>query len=233
MHAYQRDKECKNGIAFTASCADNIKYPVPGSGAPAFYTTWSFYYIFIALGLLLLYCIMLIAAKASSRLNSLMTNKTLTIIVTSLIAMGAVNTVGVYSTSQLLLKNNFKLINTDGQAVPDNIGFQPSFFHKIIDINYTAHLVPMLIAVFILVILCTTQRAASVADQTKLFVSIFVLQLLFVFIWMAVPIKTGDTKVTFINKINAVYNNPPKNVFGIQLVVVVLLILLVSFARNM
>lgn len=235
---------CKNGIIQSSNCAKNIVYPVPSAGAASFYTTWSFMYIMICIGLAAIYAILngLGRLKSLPKLGKATTNVTFQVVMISLIAMGAINSIGVFSTSQLLLAKNFKLVNTKGGPVPKNLAISTEFFHNAMEVNFDAHLVPAIIAILIIMLLgaCKTKqtnyKGKTISGRTwkanlGLFGGIMLAQILLVFLWMAIPVKDEETGKMYqwVEKIKYVYASPPGWFFGVQAGLIVVLALAMAF----
>ncbi len=244
-HGDLSSSSCPNGIIQSTTCAPaDIIYPVPSAGSAAFFTSWSWVYIMFCLALGVLYAILngLGRLKTLPKLGKVTTNVTFQVFMLSLIAMGAINSVGVFSTSQLLLAKNFKLVNTKGGPLPDDLAISTSFFHNAMNINLDAHQIPAIIAILLLVLLGTcktkqthhkgkTAMGRSWKANLGLFGGIMLAQILLVFLWMAVPVKDKKTGKTYqwVEKIQYVYADPPGWFFGVQALLVFVLALAMAF----
>lgn len=212
---------CQTGIRKNGECDDDTKYPVPSGGASSFYTTWSFFMMFISFGLLLVYLIM----QPIKAFASITSNKWFQLVAILLIAMPAVNSIGVLCTSQLLLSKDFKLVTTSSTDTGPKSITTP-FFQETMNINFKYHILPGLLAIIVLLVLTTIRhQPRSWSQSLMLGLAILVLNLFVIGIYMIVPV---DGKQGF-DKINDVYNNPPAYIFGIQFLLVILVACLVSF----
>ena len=226
---------CPNGIIQSSNCANGVVYPVPSAGSSVFYTTWSWVYCMICIGLVVVYAILHGLGKKLPKLGKATNNVVYRIVMISLIAMGAINSVGVLSTSQLLLTKNFKLVNKDDpkKPIPDNLSISTTFFHNAMEINFDAHIVPGILAILILVLLgtCKSSKQRSWKASLGLLGGMLSAQILLVFLWMAVPVKDEKTGKTYqwIQKLKYVYADPPGYFFGVQALLVIVLSLAMSF----
>ena len=217
---------CKTGIVTGGQCDDHTRYPVPSSGASSFYTTWSLYVCWIACGLLVVYLSMVLVGK--TRRKTFQTNvlqKTpFQLITLSLIAMPAINSIGVLLASQLLLSKNFKLVSTDKELSDKSI--TTSFFQGMMDINFNAHIVPGLLGIVILLGLgLGRQTTRTWQANLGLACSVILLNCILVGVWMAVP----ENSKQGIDKIKDVYNDPPGLIFVFQFLLVCILAFMVAF----
>ena len=182
--------------------------------------------------------------KSLPKLGKATNDVTFQIIMISLIAMGAINSVGVFSTSQLLLAKNFKLVDEEDptKPIPDNLAISTSFFHNAMNINLDAHQIPAIIAILLIVLLgsCKTRNTTHKGKTTTgrtwkanlgLFGGILLAQCILVFLWMAVPVKDEKTGKTYqwVEKLKYVYADPPGWFFGIQALLVLVLTLTIAF----
>lgn len=236
MHPFakpKKDSTCPNGIVRSSGCASDIRYPVPSAGSSSFFTTWSFYYILIAAGIMFLFASSKLISLQLSSVRAILQNKYVYIILCVLISCGIINSLGVFTASQLMLTDNFNLVNSTGQPVPKDIGMMPSFFHRIQQINLIAHQLPALIAVFLILLLSVCRSPSVLTAKSRSVILFFTIlaQLLLIFIWMCVPIHDANNKpLRFIKKINEVYNDPPAYIFGVQAAVVVVSAVCISYA---
>jgi hypothetical protein len=214
--------DCKTGIVKDYTCDDQTEYPVPSGGSSIFYTTWSFNLIFAAVCLLVLF---LILHAIPMLRKGILSNKWLQLSVIPLIAMPAINSIGVLWTSQLLLAKNFKLVSQPNDS--GKKGLTTTFFSGITNINFKAHILPGLVGIFVLMGLSLGRTSTSRPWKLNLGMAclIVILNLLFIGIWMAVP-ENGKTGL---NKLNDVYNNPPPWFFAAQAGIVLGLAFIVSF----
>lgn len=225
---------CANGIYKADTCADGVKYPVPSAGKAAFYTTWSFYTCMISVGLFLVYLLMTLVGKGKKRAkfrNNVLNNKTFQLIMIGLIAMPALNSVGVLSTSQLLLAKNFKLINEDGTINKDKLALSTKFFNTSMNINLDSHIVPGLLGVCVLIGLALTRHKQR-PWKWNLGIACFIilLNLLLVSLWMSVPVMDDDDKpLVWIDKLKFVYADPAGWFFIVQFAMVFILAFIISF----
>lgn len=221
----------------TQGCADSIVYPVPSAGSSAFYTTWSFYACMVSMGLLVVYLTMTLVGKGPKHhrfRTNVLGNRVFQLVAIALIAMPALNSVGVLSTSQFLLAKNFKLVNkTKGQKVPDDVAISTMFFHNAMNINLDAHIVPGVLGVCILVCLALGRQKPARSWRWNLGLAglIILLNLLLAFVWMAVPVEDSDTHQTYqwISKIRYVYADPQASLFIPQFIIVIVLAFIMAF----
>lgn len=220
---------CSTGIVRNYECDDETFYPVPGGGASMFYTTWSWWACMASLGLLVVYLVLICFSK-NRQVSRLLTTYLFQLFVIALIAMPAINSVGVLGASQLLLAKNFKLSDRDTHKPPTHAtGMTSQFFQSIQNVNFFAHILPGMLAIGILLGLSFGRQSRSSRSWQQnlgLAAMILCLNLVFVMIWMAIPTEKGHT---WIEKVKEVYNDPPGWIFGIQAGIVLLLIFLVSF----
>lgn len=233
---------CPNGVfkASTSTCASNINYPVPSAGRAAFYTTWSFYTCMISVVLFIVYLLMVLVGKGKHQARfrtKVLNNKVFQLIMIGLIAMPALNSVGVLSTSQLLLSKNFKLINEDKKQVVSkddmkNYALSTTFFNNAMNINLDSHIIPGLLGFCVLLGLSLTRHDARPWKWNfGIACFIILLNLLLASIWMSVPVYDEKEKKSYvwIEKIKYVYANPTAWFFILQFSVVIILALVVSF----
>jgi hypothetical protein len=184
--------------------------------------------------------------KKFPKLHTLTTNRLFQCIVIGVIAMGAINSIGVLSTSQLLLATNFKLVDAQsGKPLPpakmEDVSLTTTFFHNSMNINFDAHIVPGILGMFLLMLLgvCRTTKTHYNGKTTMgrswkanlgLFGYILLLQAILIGVWMCVPITDDEgVKYTWIKKLKYVYANPKGYLFGIQAGIVVALALILAF----
>lgn len=239
------------GIRDSCQLDTNTVYDAPSGGAPIFYTTWSFYMCLIAIGILFVYLCMRGIGKLGSvpghpnlrQFNAkVIENPTFQAIMIALIAMPAINSIGVLSTSQLLIAKNFKLKDTTTGKVLSppaeaDKALATGFFTKMMDVNFKVHILPGLLGIGMLVLLALGRTTnVNYAGHTKsvgrswlsnlgIVGLILALNLLLIGIWMAVP----ENKKRGIDKLNDVYSDPPGYMFAIQLGIVLLLAFVVAF----
>ena len=241
---------CPTGIT-KGDCDEDTVYDAPSGGAPMFYTTWSFYMCFIAVGLLVLYLVMRGLGKLGTTpghpklqaFNSkVIENPTFQALMVALIAMPAINSVGVLGTSQLLIAKNFKLKDVQsgevlGPEATKSKSLSTTFFKDVMGINLDVHILPGIVGIVILLCLALGRtRNVNYPGNTKnvgrtwmsnlgIVGLILALNLIVIGIWMAVP----ENDKRGIDKLNDVYADPPAYFFVIQLLLVVLLAFLVAF----
>lgn len=230
---------CKTGIRKDGECPANWQYPVPSAGTSAFYTTWSFFYCMIAVGILALYLILTLVGKGKRQQKfqtKVLENKVFQLIMISLIAMGALNSIGVLSTSQLLIAKNFGLVDlkTNKPLLPNEMeeaSLTTTFFHNVMNINLDSHIMPGILGMIMLLCLgLTRQSPRPWRWNLGLACLILILNIVLVGIWMAVPVKDKDGKVyQGIAKLKYVYSNPPGWFFAVQIAMIVVLAFIVAF----
>ena len=210
------------GIVVGGQCDPASTFPVPADQTGAFFTTWSLFAVIVASLLLLLG----LSVKACLPFKSAKTDNLpwYAWIVIGLLAMPAVNSIGVLWASQLLLALNLKLSTKDPQ---DMHSISQPLLGFITSVNFKSHVLPGLIAVLAL-LACPKPRS----NKTRCVFGLALLFFLVVFValWLAVPAVTSDNQQVFgIDKINYVYNNPPLWIFGTQVVVTLLVIALLAW----
>ena len=211
LQEQKEDNEgCATGIVEGGRCDPNTKFPVPSGGPAVFYTTWSYYGIWTAVGLL--------AATMLCVLGTpLRTSAALRYAVFPLTGMLLANSVMVNMVSQMLLAFNFKLTGP-GAAPGMNAALTTDMFQNVMKVNFQYHVMPGVVGAFAIVILLLTNRCASRLHLNPwVMILLFILwQVGFVASYMAVPLRsTGATaekraeKCLFgFDKIQAVYNHP-------------------------
>lgn len=226
---------CPSGIVEGGKCSTNIVYPIPSAGPAAFYTTYSWYMCMIGIVLLMVYLILTLVGKGPRHQKfqrELLQNKVFHLIMVALIAMPAINSIGVLSTSQQLLAKNFKLVDKDQGKVPDDISISAVFFKNAMNINVDSHIIPGLLGACALLALGLGRQPGLWNWHWKLGLAglIILLNVLLAFIWLAVPLKDDDGKTyQWIEKLKFVYADPPAELFGVQLAFCVVAPLVVAF----
>lgn len=237
-----QDKGCASRLLSGTCVTDpQAKYMLPSSTS-AFYTTWSFYMCLIAAGLTVFYLIVYgIYGSSSSQfaglLNSEDPNRSgwikflqffVPYVMVPLIIWGAVNSLGVLATSQQFLAFNFMQsvdfpdVDAEGQIKGMSLKFADYIF---ID-NFFVHIVPALIAIVILLLLCTGKFGPRV-NRWGVVGACFIAMALFLLIYFVVPLKEDGKNYFFLDKVAKVYNNPKWYLFAVQLVIVVLALFLI------
>lgn len=229
---------CGTGIRTNGTCAV-WEYPVPSAGASAFFTTWSLYYILICVGLMAVYLVMTLVGAGKHQATfkaKVLNNNGFQIIMKSLIAMGALNSIGVLSTSQLMIAKNFGLVYpaTKQPLNPsdmENASLTTTFFNKVMTINLNSHVIPGLLGMVLLLLLSLTRQAPrSRRCNFTLAGATILLNLVMVGIWLAVPVKDSNGKsYAGFEKLKYVYNTPPGYFFIIQFALVITLAFIVAF----
>lgn len=207
------------GIVVGGECDPASTFPVPADGSSAFFTTWSLFAVLVSS--LLLLVALILKACFPFKLGTYMW------VVLGLLAMPAVNSVGVLWASQLLLALNLKLSTDDPQ---DMHSISQPLLGFITSVNFKSHILPGLIGVLTL-LACPKPRTNRTRCVFGLALVVFLV--VFVGLWMAVPATTSDDNQVFgIDKINYVYNNPPLWIFGTQVVVALLVIALLAWTTT-
>lgn len=232
------EESCPNGIfrAEASNCAKDIRYPIPSAGKVAFYTTWSFYTCMISVGLFLVYLLMTLVGKGKKQTkfrNNVLNNKTFQLIMIGIVAMPALNSIGVLSTSQLLLAKNFKLLDKDGNVTTKNLALSTKFFNSSMNINLDSHIVPGLLGICVLIGLSLTRHKARPWKwNVGIACFIILLNLLLVSLWMSVPVlddNDDDKPKVWFDKLKLVYADPAAWFFVVQFAMVFILSFVVAF----
>jgi len=173
-------------------CIGTSKGPVRNAGA--YYTSWSFYAIFIAL-------FVLIVSWFATQNKEGNPNKAFSYTVLPILIGLSANSIGVAFISRFL-----KLLPPDSSTY--NILLSENWFttHAKLDTNF--HILPMFIA--LLILLCVTPIKWSGSRGVLILISLIVPVLMFT-IWSVVPIpvsKGSKEKTNFISKPRYVYGRP-------------------------
>jgi hypothetical protein len=193
------------------TCDPGTQYPVPSGGAEAFYTTWSFYGIFAALALLLIYCCIVFIPKIKG-------SKALRYSFLPVIGAFTINSMSVGLVSQILFAYNFKLAGPN--ATKGTKSLKTNFFEKMMGVNFKFHITPMVLAIFMMIALLLVHRATgSVWMNPWLLIGLTVLwQVGFVMTYSSVPVKDANTGKCLYGyqKLQNVYNNPPGWIWAVM-----------------
>jgi hypothetical protein len=191
----------------------------------------------ISVGLFLVYLVMTLVGKGPKRKKfqtKVLDNKIFQLISIGLIAMPALNSIGVLSTSQLLLAKNFKLVDEKNPTnpLPPDLAISTSFFHNAMNVNLDAHIVPGLLGICVLLCLGLGRQSPR-PWRWNLGVGSFIilLNILLAFIWMAVPVQDEKTGKDYrwVAKLEYVYDNPDGSLFIAQFAMVIVLSFVVAF----
>jgi len=239
--AAELQSACTKGLIHGKCITDTdpkAGYQLPPSEAD-FYTTWSFYMCLIAAGLTVFYLILYgIYGSSTSQfaglLNSEDPNRSgwikflqffVPYVMVPLIIWGSVNSLGVLATSQQFLGFNFlQSITLNKGDVPKGeiAGMSLKFADYIFVDNFIVHIVPALIAIVVLLLLCSGKFGPRV-NRWGVVGACFIAMALFLTLYFVIPAKDPKGKNHFfLDKVSYVYNHPKWYLFAIQLVIVVL-----------
>ena len=200
--------QCSTGIYEAETCS-KVEYKIPSGGAAAFYTTWSFIAILVIAGVALCVYFPNNIVKPTNGIWKGIVDYFLT----PLIAAGAINSIGVLLSSQILYAFNLKQSIPSGKDEALAVGIPT--VQKWNSINFQDHIVPGMMGIGLLVLL----GSGSIRDR-RWIVSIVsaAMLVLFMAVYLAVPIKDDQGKALYgWNKVSFVYNNPSPFIFIGQL----------------
>ena len=153
-----------------------------------YYTTWS----------LLIVCISFICALVAASLKTFSPCLTLLIIVA---IVGIANTVGVFAVSQGILAYAMRPNLKTKPSKPKGISIK--LFEYINKSNYLIHLVPIIVAIFTLLLLCSKQSPTK--QKTRILVWAICIQLALLLVYLVVPYSKDNNKFLFFRKLGALY----------------------------
>lgn len=227
---------CSNGVYKTSNCADDVKYMTPKNIKTAFYTSWSYVLWIIATVLMIAIYIPIIIIKPENMGVKIFSN-----VIAVIILFGAINSIGVFITSQFFvaynMKNSFgEVDNSDQKTVNsisdlDEYAFGLSSLQQFNQINFQQHIVPAIVSIVSLTIITCGELPGKPWISSIVLAVLFVV---FVIVYMSVPTQREDGRtVIFFDKINYVYNNPNITLFIPQVCVVLFLIVVIPlFSMN-
>ena len=173
-------------------CIGTTRGPVRDAGA--YYTSWSFYAIFIAL-------VILIVSWFATQNKDHSPNKAFSYTVLPILIGLSANSIGVALVSRFL-----KLLPPDSSSY--NILLSENWFITNAKLDTSFHILPMFIA--LLILLCVTPMKWTGSRAVLILISLVVPTLMFA-IWTVVPIpvsRNSNEKTNFISKPRYVYGRP-------------------------
>ena len=239
---------CASGFV-NGACHASAKYKLPARKGD-FYTMWSFFMCWIAVGLALVYVVAQGAlgckpapssssssSSSSSPSPSNAANVMHSIIgygVVPVILWGAANSLGVLATSQQFLAWNFTQgVKTDGSKQDNTeddgaqLGMTLPFCDAVFRDNFIVHIVPGLAAFVVLLLLATGRNGPNI-NRWFVMLAGFVCMVVFVALYLCTPAVDENGKQYFgWAKIQYVYNDPKPWMFAAQLALSALTIVVV------
>lgn len=206
----KKDKETKSDV-----------WKGPGGGASSFYTTWSFYAIVAAT------CFTIITSIIFTFSPNLTKNEFFTTLCLAIMIGFAVNSIAVAVTSQFLLNLSWKPVKSKCRKATDE-----RWIKKLNKINATVHLVPVILALFILTM---TINMKWNGDKTILYFASAIVPILYFTIWLCIPVpknKGSEEMTDFTNKVVYVYNYPSTWIMGLMPVTVALATFMFVLAKK-